>query len=312
MTVELIGVPLNYGCAKTNDNVGTKHLREAEAFSAFAPGTFEDRGDLAIPALTPGDVVDKKRNYVHPVLQVNRVLAEEVAQVVERGDKPLVIGGDHSIALGSLAGLLEDGVPTAVIWIDAHGDMNIPASTETGNIHGMPLAIAMGMDREEFRQVYAHDNVIDPENVYLVGARALDPFEDDLIQETGVHLYPAAALLDRDMSAVAEEIIAHIEAKALPRVHISLDIDVMDPAFVPAVSTPVKGGMTEDQVHTLLQLLLSRLPVWSMDVVEYHPDADEDDMTLGVMKRLMDVIAEGWSRAPQLDKEETFHSPKLP
>ncbi|NLY09609.1 MAG: arginase [Tissierellia bacterium] len=294
MTTHLIGVPLNYGCGKTSISHGPQLIRELGFPNLWQNKPLIDHGDIAVDELLDEDVIDNKLNFIKPIIKTNSELASLVSKIFEKDEYVLTLGGDHSISIGSLAGVLADGKSTAVIWIDAHTDINTVNTTPSGNIHGMPMALAMGIGREDFANVYEHNHLVDPKNLYFVGPRDVDEGEITLLEEKSIDCYSSEDVHKLSIEKVAKNIIQSILANPVDKVHISLDIDCLDPQYAPGVSTPVPDGITEESLMFLLKAIFENLPVKSMDIVEFHPDADDANITLKQMQRILKVVSENW------------------
>jgi len=188
---------------------------------------------------------------------------------------PLVLGGDHSIAMGTLGGMAAARGPGAVLWIDAHGDLNRPYTSPSGNVHGMPLAAALGLAGDAFAtDAYPTPSVTD---AVLLGIRSLDAGERDLIRELGLRVYTMSELDERGVQACVREALEQLSGS--PFVHVSLDLDAVDPMFAPGVGTPVRGGLSYREAHLALELVAASGLADSFDVVEVNPILDRENET---------------------------------
>ncbi len=199
------------------------------------------------------------------------------ARAIEAGDVPLFLGGDHSIALGTVTAASSSGERTGVVWIDAHGDFNTPETSPSGNLHGMPLAALTGRGADEMVNLIRVGRKVADEDVVLIGIRDLDPAERDTLRDSGVHVYTMREIDRRGIGEVAEEAVAKLSH--LPRVHVSLDMDSLDPREAPGVGTPVAGGFSYREAHLLMETIADSVTVGSIDVVEINPILDERNRT---------------------------------
>lgn len=240
-----------------------------------------DIGDVAAPLMEErenGTGVNAR--HLDAVKEVNKRLAAEVSAAIDAGEIPLVLGGDHSVAIGSMAGSAREE-PTGVVWFDAHGDFNTPTTSPSGNVHGMPLAAALGLD--EFAEMeWARAAGLKEENVALVGLRDLDDTERDAIRESDVTAFTMSDVDEQGLTTVVEDALA-IAADGVEGIHVSLDLDWLDPNEAPGVGTPVRGGVTYREAHAAMELLADldrRYDVLrSMELVEVNPILDERNRT---------------------------------
>jgi len=275
----IIGAPTDYGANRRGVDMGPSAIRYAGlADRVEATGTAcEDAGDLAVPraeerdprAVTPreGDA-----RFLREVEEVCTVLADRVAGTIDEGLTPLVLGGDHSIAIGSIAGSARDA-DVGVIWFDAHGDFNTPATSPSGNVHGMPLAAVLGLG--EFADAdWTTAPGLDASNVALVGLRDLDEPEREAIADSDV---TAFTMSDVDEDGIAQVVDGAIDAArtGTDGVHVSLDLDFLDPGEAPGVGTPVRGGVTYREAHAALEAVAERCTLRSLELVEINPILDE-------------------------------------
>ncbi|MFD0670632.1 arginase [Cohnella sp. GCM10027633] len=219
-----------------------------------------------------------KLKHLAEVVAVNESLAARVSRVVEAGRFPLVIGGDHSIAIGSIAGIAPHYRNLGVIWIDAHSDLNTPESTESGNIHGMSLRVSLGEGDERLTRIGGEAAKIKPENVVLIGARSLDPGEKAYIKSRNITCFTMHDVDRRGMSQVIEEAI-RIAGAGTDGVHLSFDIDSVDPGVAPGTGTPVQGGLSYREAHLALEMLNESGIVTSAEFVELSPALDAGSKT---------------------------------
>ncbi len=284
MDVRVIGVPMDLGADRRGVDMGPSAIRYAglgEALEGLGH-TVTDAGDIHVPGPETGDPeagepTDGTAKYLDETAAVSRRLCEAVAEALDDGAFPLVLGGDHSIAIGSMGGSAVTE-PTGIVWIDAHGDFNTPATTPSGNVHGMPLAAVLGRGYFEGRE-WAHAPNVREENVALVGLRSIDDDEGDAIVDGAVHAYTMSDIDERGFAAVCEEAFA-VATDGVDDVHVSFDMDVLDPDEAPGVGTPVRGGITYREAHTAMDHVDANLDaVRSLEVVEVNPILDTHNRT---------------------------------
>jgi arginase len=229
----------------------------------------------AVPEAT--EVGSERVRFLDPIKQACERVAELVARSVEDGLVPLVLGGDHSVAIGTLGGLARVYGPGGVLWIDAHGDLNRPETSPTGNVHGMPLAVALGFAGAEFESSAWALPAVAPERVALVGVRSLDPAEAELLDGLEIGVYTMSDVDRLGMERVIREALAHIAGAGF--VHVSLDMDALDPDIAPGVGTPVRGGLSYREAHLALELVAESDLAGSLEVVEVNPILDRENET---------------------------------
>jgi arginase len=235
-----------------------------------------DCGNVTAELPEVASVRDERARYLPAILGSCSQIARSVAAIAEEGRMPLVFGGDHSIAMGTLAGLkhvFDDG---GVLWVDAHGDLNRPETSPSGNVHGMPLAAALGACGFSL-DGFAGPPWVDPKRVALVGIRSLDPGEKKLVQEKGLRVFTMADIDRRGMAEIMREAIEVVRGPGF--VHLSLDLDVCDPEIAPGVGTPVRGGLSYREAHLAMELIAEAEILRSLEVVEVNPILDHADET---------------------------------
>lgn len=295
MNVNLIAVPIKYGCDRDGAQHGPNKLRELNMIDIFKGNKdIYDMGDLFIPQISDKDKFKWHDNmkYLYPIRDINTNLAHAVYCSLQSNCFPFIIGGDHSLAIGSIAGASKYFKDMAVIWIDAHGDMNDFTSSPSGNIHGMPLAASIGIGHYGLTNLYHKGPKISPNNVYLLGARDLDPGEKILIEESGLNLYGMKEINEKGLDIVLSEIIEKIKASSVDGVHLSFDIDSLDSSLVPGTGTPVIGGFDLSQTKLIFKRLLNEKFITSMDLVELNPLLDDsEESTAKLCIDLIDYIS---------------------
>jgi arginase len=285
--VTIVGAPLDLGQGRRGVDMGPSAIRYAgleERLSSFGCQVV-DRGNVTTPEPEALAVRDERARFLPEILEACSRLGAIVAEVVADGAVPLVLGGDHSVALGTLAGLrAAAGEPGGVIWIDAHGDLNTPDSSPSGNVHGMPLAAALGVAGDRFAHSGLSLPAVDADRVVLVGVRSLDPAERALIRERGIRAITMTEIDRIGIEAAMREAIDRASGSGF--VHISLDLDALDPEIAPGVGTPVKGGLTYREAHLACEDLAEAGVVGSFELVEVNPILDRENGSASIAVEL--------------------------
>lgn len=295
MKINVIGVPVNLGCDRQGVEQAPDHLRRMgliDRIRKYGHKTY-DAGNLYVPG------VDEKNKFksgetlknLEAIVEVNNNLAELVYDTLQGGGFPLVIGGDHSLGLGSASGVGEAFDDFGIIWLDAHGDINTHETTPSGNIHGMVLGALMGKGALSLVNIYEPGNKVDPKNVFLVGTRSLDEGELRLIDEEQLSVYPMTEIRRIGVKHVVHDILRKLQERKIRNIHFSIDIDVLDPAIAPGTGTCVEEGMTMREFRQFVAAVLSTHLVKSLDLVEFNPHLDRDEMTSQVLLDMVDFIA---------------------
>jgi arginase len=288
-TVALIGVPLEEGSGRGGCAMGPAAYRIAGIASAMAELGYrvEDRGDLR-PAPAE-DLADTPRAKHLPVVGAfTRAIEAATYEAARTGAVPILLGGDHSLSMGSVSGMAryaaDVGRPLYVLWLDAHSDFNAPETSPSGNIHGMPVAFFCG--KAEFAPILPLDRaLVDPRHVYQVGIRSVDEEERRLIRENEVNVFDMRAIDEEGMGSIVKRILADVRA-ADALLHVSLDVDFLDPDVAPGVGTTVPGGATFREAHLIMELLHDSGLVSSLDLVELNPFLDDRGRSARVMVEL--------------------------
>jgi arginase len=280
MIVHILGVPMDLGSGRRGVDMGPSAIRIAGVATALRElgHTVVDDGDITIKNMEALKVGDVHARYLAEIARASVVACRKVDRMMSRGDFPLVLGGDHSIAAGTVSGIAaacrREGKKLGLLWVDAHGDINTPETSPSGNIHGMPVAALLGYGPKELTDLGGHFRKVDPKNVALVGIRSLDEGEKRRLKETGVQVHT--------MSDVDRHGIHRIMKKALARVtdgtdcvHVSFDLDAVDPTVAPGVGTPVKGGLDYREAHLIMELLHDSGVMTSLEIVEVNPILDQ-------------------------------------
>ncbi len=279
-SLEVIGVPLDLGAGRRGVDMGPSAVRHAGLIAQLrALGyTVTDRGNISAPVAEALPPATGPLRYHAEVLQVCQAVRAAVLASLERGARPVLLGGDHSLAIGSLAALLTAYPDLRVLWLDAHGDLNTPKTTPSGNIHGMPLAVALGPAAPAFATLGWDRLRLPPEHLVLIGVRDLDPGEKQLIRDLNLRVYTMTDVDLRGLQTVLREALDYLAPPA-GRLHVSIDLDVVDPLFAPGVGTPVDGGLTYREAHLTMEILATTGAVGSLEVVEVNPILDERNRT---------------------------------
>lgn len=275
-----MGVPLDLGAGRRGVDMGPSAIRAGRLHAVLRNLGHEviDLGNIAAVEMEERKPKDEKMRYLDEVLLVCKRLAQKVTKVISTGDFPLILGGDHSIAIGTWAGLAAVGRNEGMIWVDAHGDFNTHESTPSGNIHGMPLAAILGMGHERLTSLGGVNPKLKPENAALLGIRDIDAEERKIIADSGVSYFTMRDIDERGMATVAEEAIK-VAGRGTNRIHVSYDVDVMDPAYAMGTGTPSPGGLTYREAHLLMELIADSKKLQSLEMVEVNPLLDDRNKT---------------------------------
>jgi len=273
-------VPLDLGADRRGVDMGPSAIRYAglaEKLKAMGHRV-QDYGNIEAPLAEMSNVENSKAKYLTEVRKVCKQLSDEVSRSLRAGTFPIVLGGDHSIAIGTLAGVyFAKKEEFGVIWLDAHGDFNTPDITPSGNIHGMSLALSAGEGLKWFPSPPWPKRSVDPENVVIVGARQFDAEERKNLKKMGVKVFTMADIDRIGMRSVMTEAIKIASAKG--PIHVSFDIDVVDPSDAPGVGTPVRGGITYREAHLAMEMVAESDLMKSLELVEVNPILDQQNAT---------------------------------
>jgi len=284
--VSIIGAPMDLGAGRRGTDMGPSAVRLAGLHEALAHAGFddvEDLGDLDVPAVETLKILDSKAKHLPAIAASCKRLAKTVRGVLRRGRVPVTIGGDHSIAVGSISAVAAHYKKAkkrlGVVWVDAHGDMNTPATTGSGNVHGMPLAAVLGMGAPALTEIEGKGAKIDADRVALVGIRDLDLREMEVIQKSGVHVFTMKEIDERGIADVMRDAIRIAGGTDAGPIHVSFDVDGVDPRFAPGVGTAVDGGLTYREAHLAMEMVAETQRLSSVDVVEINPVLDVANRT---------------------------------
>lgn len=286
--ISIIGVPMDLGQTRRGVDMGPSAIRYAGIVERLEQINLEieDLGDIEIGSRERTASGESNLKNLKAVAEASETLASRVDEVVKQGKFPLVLGGDHSIAIGTIAGLAKNYSNMGVIWYDAHGDLNTGETSPSGNIHGMPLAVSLGLGDPVLTGIGGIGTKLKPENIVIIGARSLDEGEKVLIKEKGIKVFTMHEIDRMGMTAVMEEAIAYLKDKT-DGVHLSLDLDGLDPHDAPGVGTPVMGGISYRESHLAMEMLEEANILSSAEFVEVNPILDERNKTASVAVALM-------------------------
>ena len=282
--IAIIGAPLDLGSGRRGVDMGPSAVRVANLNRRLAELGYEVEDLGNVPVVQPESEPEgqPQAKYLPQITDTCTRLAEMVEKALNQGKFPLVLGGDHSIAVGTVSGvskyLRDRKGKLGMIWIDAHTDMNTPGTSPSGNVHGMPLACCIGAGPDELTRIFGYAPKIDPANVALVGIRSVDEQERINVQHSGVHVFTMRDIDERGLGRVVEEAI-RIASSGTTGFHVSLDMDAVDPQEAPGVGTPVRGGITYREAHLAMETLNDTGRMLSMEVVEVNPVIDEVNRT---------------------------------
>lgn len=280
MQIRVIGAPMDLGADRRGVDIGPSAIRYAGLNDLLTgPGhTVHDSGNIVIPQPESQPSGNPKLKYLDPIVKASEELRSLVSQALRDGEFPLVIGGDHSIALGSISAVAQVHPRMGVLWIDAHADFNTTETSPSGNIHGMPLAALAGLGDESLSHFGGWAPKIEMPSVVIVGARDLDTGERALLRDHQIHVYTMSDIDERGMFAIMREALA-VAGKNNDGIHVSLDMDALDPTEAPGVGTPVRGGLTYREAHLAMEMIASSGQLVAMDVVEVNPILDRLNAT---------------------------------
>ena len=277
--IVIIGAALDLGAGRRGVDMGPSAIRYAGLDERLAGLGYEiaDWGNVETAVAEATASGDPQARFLTQIKEACERIARRVERVTRDGRVPVVLGGDHSVALGTLGGLAAAHGAGAVLWIDAHGDLNTPETSPSGNVHGMPLAVALGRGGEAFASEAWPLPMLDPERVALIGIRSLDEGEREFVRETGMGVYTMTDLDRQGLEAVFREALDRVEGAAF--VHVSLDMDVVDPDVAPGVGTPVRGGLSYREAHLAMELVAEAGLLDSLEIVEVNPILDRENAT---------------------------------
>lgn len=287
--ITIIGVPMDLGQTRRGVDMGPSAIRYAGVVDRLQKLSYaiEDCGDITLKQPSESNTQEGSHlKHLEEIVTANQTLFSKVDNVLANGRFPLVLGGDHSIGIGALAGAMKHNENLGVIWFDAHPDMNTDETSPSGNIHGMPLAVGLGEGHSKLTEIGGSSLHLNPENVVIIGARSIDEGEKNMIREKGVRVYTMHEIDRLGMSAVMDDAIGYL-GKRTNSIHLSLDLDGLDPLVTPGVGTPVVGGMNYRESHLAMEMLAKSNLVTSAEFVEVNPILDDQNKTADVAVGLM-------------------------
>jgi len=287
--IRIIGVPMDLGASRRGVDMGPSALRVAglQARIKQLGHQVEDIGNISVKQPEEMSYGEKRAKYLGEIAEACKDLGETVEKSLGEGFMPLVLGGDHSIAAGAISGVAshfrKEKKEVGYIWLDAHGDMNTPESSPSGNVHGMPLASVMGYGPPELTELMGFKPKVEPQNIVLVGVRDLDSQEKKLVKKSGVHVFTMRDIDERGMREVMSDALKYAMDDTAG-IAVSLDMDFVDPSDAPGVGTPVRGGVTYREAHLAMEMIADSEAMVSLEIVEINPVIDEHNRTalLGV------------------------------
>ena len=290
--ISVIGAPLDLGQGRRGVDMGPSAMRVANLNARVAALGYhvDDRGNVPVAQAEAAPEGHPRAKYLPQIAATCQRLAEIVAETLTGGGMPLVLGGDHSVAVGTVSGVShvfhDRGQSIGLIWLDAHADMNTPESSPSGNVHGMPLACIVGHGPAELTGLYGYQPKVEPHNTVVVGLRDVDQTEKSNVREYGVHAFTMRDLDEHGMRSVMEQAI-RFACERTAGFHLSLDMDFVDPKDAPGVGTPVRGGVTYREAHLAMEMMCDSRRMLSMEVVEVNPVIDEVNRTADLAVELL-------------------------
>ena len=278
-TIHIVGMPMDLGQGRRGVDMGPSAIRYAGIGDKLKSLGYKviDDGDLTIKTQEEQRIKDPHAKYLPEIARACNVLAKKVEKITHHGHFPLILGGDHSIAIGTVAGLALNArkrkKKLGIFWVDAHGDFNTPASSPSGNIHGMPLAICAGLGPKQLLSVGGAFKKVDPRHIAIIGLRDLDRVEKDNLKKLGVNLYTMEEIDKYGAHKVMKNAFQKV-ARSVDYLHVSFDLDSVDPIYAPGVGTPVKGGLDYREAHLIMEMLAESRKMTSLELVEVNPILD--------------------------------------
>jgi arginase len=284
-TIHIIGVPLDLGGGRRGVDMGPSAFRIAglgERITALGY-TVVDKGDLPAPIPETRELRDERKKYIRDIAKVCQKLYQSSLQSLDEGAMPLVLGGDHSLAAGSVGAAADwakrtRDLPMGLLWVDAHGDMNTPATSLSGNVHGMPLAALLGPEPAELSRIGTMSPKVLPAHTVIIGVRNLDDREKVAVRDSHVHVFTMKDIDRQGIASIVEQAL-NLAGNGTAGIHVSFDMDVCDPQIAPGVGTPVKGGLDYREAHMVMEIVADSGLLTSLDMVEANPTLDLQNTT---------------------------------
>ncbi len=280
MHIRVIGVPMDLGADRRGVDIGASAIRYAGLNDQLRRLDYEvhDIGNIVVPQPESQPIGNPRLKYLEPIVKVAEELADTVTAALRANEFPLILGGDHSIGLGSITGVTRVHKDIGVLWIDAHADCNTEETTPSGNIHGMILAALAGLGNSRLTDTDGWAPKLNTQRIVIVGARDLDLGERELLRTHHIHVFTMSDIDRRGIFDVMQQALA-IAGQASDGIHLSLDMDALDPVHAPGVGTPVRGGLTYREAHLAMELIADSGRLIAMDVVEVNPILDRENAT---------------------------------
>lgn len=282
--IRILGVPMDLGQDRRGVDMGPSALRVARLGTRIAALGYrvQDCGNIPVKVAEEIRSSERRAKYLTTIAETCNVLAHQVVRALDERRCPLVLGGDHSLAVGTLAGVSSHfrrrGQRIGLVWIDAHGDMNTPQTTPSGNVHGMPLACVLGYGARPLTHLFGYAPKVAPANCALVGVRDLDPQEKRIVKRSGIRVFTMREIDERGMRAVMTEAL-RLAQNGTAGFHVSLDMDAINPDIAPGVGTPVRGGLTYRETHLAMEIVADAGKMVSVEMVEINPMIDIRNQT---------------------------------
>jgi len=290
--VSIIGFPMDLGADRRGVDMGPSALRIAGLQTKLEALGYrvEDNGDIKIEIMERQKIKNPKLKYLDEIIKTSRLLAEKVERVLDKGDFPICLGGDHSMALGTISGIAsfckKRKLRLGVIWIDAHSDMNTDETSPTGNIHGMPLAALMGLGCDELVNLLGFSPKLYPENCVLIGIRSIDEAEKVNIKKLKVPIYTMNDIDKLGIHRIIAKVLKQFREK-VDHIHISFDVDSVDPSVAPGVGTPIPGGLSYREAHLLMETIAECGCMSSLEIAEVNPILDHKNQSASFTSELI-------------------------
>ncbi|MFA3782158.1 arginase [Melioribacteraceae bacterium 4301-Me] len=290
--VDIIGFPMDLGADRRGVDMGPSALRIANIQTRLEDLGYKvtDLGDIFIKNQERQVIKNPRLKYLDEIVKTCEVLARRVEKSLSAGRFPLCLGGDHSMAIGSISGIAahckKNNLEMGLIWIDAHADMNTDETTPSGNIHGMSVAALLGLGNNSLTNLYGFSPKIKPENTILIGLRSVDRLERELIKKSGVEVYTMTEIDRKGINFIINKVLKNLKQK-VQHIHVSFDIDSIDPTIAPGVGTPVSGGLSYREAHLLMETIAECGCMSSLEVAEVNPIIDTKNRTAELTAELI-------------------------
>lgn len=280
MRIRIIGAPMDLGADRRGVDIGPSAIRYANLSEHLQRlgHTVKDQGNIMIPQPESHPVGNPHLKYLEPIIKAAEELSQIVSETLQAGEFPLILGGDHSIALGSISGVARQHRDVGVIWVDAHGDFNTEDTTPSGNIHGMVLAALAGLGNQQLTHIDGWGPKLNKDTIVIVGVRDLDTGEQELLRTHKIHVFTMSEIDEFGISEIMRRAVAIASQHNNP-IHLSLDMDALDPGEAPGVGTAVRGGLSYREAHLAMELIAASQRLISMDVVEVNAILDRENAT---------------------------------